>query len=93
MGTVKKSGSVSHSVMSNSCRPHGISLPGSSVHGDSPGKNTSVGCSNSPPEELPNPGIESGSPALQVNSLPSEPPGKLEKNRKWVKGVGPGADN
>ena len=30
---------------------------------------------------------------MRVNSLPSEPPGKLEKNRRWVKGVGAGADN
>ena len=29
------------------------------------------------PEELLNPGIEPGSPALQADSLPSEPPGKL----------------
>ena len=28
------------------------------------------------PGDLPNPGIESGFPALQVDSLPSEPPGK-----------------
>ena len=28
------------------------------------------------PEDLPNPGIEPGSPALQADSLPSEPPGK-----------------
>ena len=35
---------LSHSVMSDSCDPIGYSLPGSSVHGDSPGKNTSVGC-------------------------------------------------
>ena len=27
-------------------------------------------------EELPNPGIKPGSPALQADSLPSEPPGK-----------------
>ena len=26
--------------------------------------------------DLPNPGIELGSPALQVDSLPTEPPGK-----------------
>ena len=30
-----------------------------------------------PPEDLPNPGIKHTSPALQVNSLPTEPPGKL----------------
>ena len=29
------------------------------------------------PGDLPNPGIEPRSPALQVNSLPTEPPGKL----------------
>ena len=34
---------LSRSVMSNSLQPHGL-LPGSSVHGDSPGKNTGVGC-------------------------------------------------
>ena len=28
------------------------------------------------PGHLPHPGIETGSPALQVDSLPSEPPGK-----------------
>ena len=31
-----------------------------------------------PPGDLPNPGIEPGSPALRVDSLPSEPPGKLK---------------
>ena len=30
----------------------------------------------SPSGDLPDPEIESGSPALQVNSLPPEPPGK-----------------
>ena len=29
-----------------------------------------------PPGDLPDPGIEPGSPALQADSLPSEPPGK-----------------
>ena len=29
------------------------------------------------PGDLPNPGIELGSPALQANALPSEPPGNL----------------
>ena len=28
------------------------------------------------PADLPNPGIEPGSPALQTDALPSEPPGK-----------------
>ena len=30
----------------------------------------------SSPGDLPNPGIEPGSPALQTDALPSEPPGK-----------------
>ena len=28
------------------------------------------------PGDLPNPGVEPGSPALQADALPSEPPGK-----------------
>ena len=91
------------------------SPPGSSVHGDSPSKNTGVVCyallqgifqpkdwtqvslivgwfftiwatreaqkywSGQPiPSlgDLPNPGIEPGSPELHVNSLPAELPGK-----------------
>ena len=35
-----------------------------------------VGCHALLQGVLPNPGIEPGSPALQVDSLPSEPPGK-----------------
>ena len=50
------------------------SPPGSSVHRDSPGKSTGVGCP--PPGDLPNPGIEPMYPTLQVNTLLSEP---LEK--------------
>ena len=59
------------SVMSSSLPPHSYSPSGYSVHGDSPGKNAGAGCH--PPGDLPNPAIE---PTLQVDSLPSEPPGK-----------------
>ena len=38
--------------------PMDCSLPDSSVHGDSPGKHTGVGCHALPPGDLPNPGIE-----------------------------------
>ena len=31
---------------------------------------------SSPPGDIPNPGIEPRSPVLQVDSIPSEPPGK-----------------
>ena len=38
----------------------------------------------SPPENLPNPGIEPRSPALQADSLPFEPPGKPNFNlNRW----------
>ena len=52
------------------------SPPGSSVHGDSPGKNTGVGCHALLQGDLPNPGTKPRFPALQVDSLLSEPPGK-----------------
>ena len=32
-----------------------------------------------PPEDLPNPGIKPRFPALQADSLPSEPPGKPKR--------------
>ena len=35
---------LSRSVMSHSLRPHGLSQASASVHGDSPGKDTGVGC-------------------------------------------------
>ena len=34
------------------------------------------------PEDLPNPGVEPGSPALQADALPSEPQGKSEEEAK-----------
>ena len=37
-----------------------------------------------PPGDLPNPGIEPGSPTLQADSLPSEPPGKPWLLSKFV---------
>ena len=58
------------------CDPMDCSPPGSSVHWDSPGKNTGVGCHALLQEDLPNPGIKPRSPTLQVDSLPTEPPGK-----------------
>ena len=58
------------------CNPMDCNLPGSSVHGDSPGKNTGLGCHDPPPGDLPNPGIKTRSPTLWADSLPSEPPGK-----------------
>ena len=61
------------------CDPMGCSLPGSSVHGDSPGRNTGVGCHALLQGIFPSPGL---SPHLlrllhrQASSLPLAPPGK-----------------
>ena len=49
--------------------------PGSSVHGILRIRITRVG-NHSLLRDFPDPGIEPGSPALQADSLPSEPPGK-----------------
>ena len=42
-----------------------------------PGENTGVGCHVLLQGDLPNPGMELGSPTLQVDSLLFEPLGKL----------------
>ena len=55
------------------CNPMNYILPDSSVHGDSPGKNTEVGC-HALLLDLPNPGIELRCPAFRADSLPAEPP-------------------
>ena len=46
VSATRESTIASHSVVSNSSQPHGLdcSPPGSSVHLDSPGKNTGAGC-------------------------------------------------
>ena len=62
------------------CDPVDCSPPGASIHGDSPGKNIGVGNQSPSPGDLPNPGIEPRFPALQVDSLLSEPPGKPSKS-------------
>ena len=62
------------------CDPMDCSPPVSSVHGISQAKYWS-GLPFPSPRDLPDPGIEPGFPALQADSLPSEPP---EKTRKFV---------
>ena len=57
------------------CNPMDHSLPGSSPW-DFPGQEYWNGLLCSSPGDLPNPGIESGSPALHVNALQTEAPGK-----------------
>ena len=55
------------------------SLPDSSVQGDSPGKNTGVGCHFLLQGILPTQGLNPYSPPappLQADALPTKPPGK-----------------
>ena len=56
------------------CDPMDSSLPDSSVHGDSPGKNTGVSFHALLQGIFP--GIKPRSPTLQVDSLSSKPPEK-----------------
>ena len=69
---------VAQSCMSLS-NPMDCIPSGPSVHGDSPGKNTRVGCHALLLGDLPNPGIKPRSPTIQVDSLLSESPGKSQR--------------
>ena len=65
---------LGRSVVSDALRPHGLQPARLLCPGDSPGKDTGVGC-QALLQGLPHPGMEPRSPALQADSLPSEPPG------------------
>ena len=58
------------------CNPLDYNLPGSSVHGIFQAESWS-GLPFPPPGDLPDPGIEPGSPAFQADVLTSEPPGDV----------------
>ena len=76
-GTATKQPTVFRdSVVFDSLQPHDCSLPGSSVHGNSPDNNTGVGCLALLQGIFPSQGSEPRSPTLQVIFLVSEPPWK-----------------
>ena len=58
------------------CDQMDCSLPGPSVHGGLSRQEYWSGLPCFPPVDRPNPGIKPRSPALQADSLLSEPPGK-----------------
>ena len=62
--------------MSDSLGPHGLYPTGLLCPWNSSGQNIGVGLLFPSPGDLPNPWMEPGSPALQADSLLSEPPGK-----------------
>ena len=85
---------LSHSVVSDSLQPDGL-WPARLL---SPVKNTGAGFHSLLQGNLPHPGIEPGSPALQVDSLLTELSGKPKKNgegdiwektykREWMSNV------
>ena len=69
---------LSCSVMSDSMRPRGLLCP----WGFSRQEYWKGQCFPSP-GDLPDPGIEPGSPALQADSLPAELSGKPQINMEW----------
>ena len=76
---------VSHSVMSYSLGAHGLSLTRLLGPWNSPGDNTRVGSHSLLQGNFPDPAIKPRSPALQADSLPSQPPGKPTLKTIWVK--------
>ena len=74
--TLLKSVKLLVAVVSDSLRPHGLWPTRLLCPWDSPGMNTGVGCHALLQRNLLDPGIELGSPALQMVSLSTEQPGK-----------------
>ena len=70
-------GMLSHSIMSDPLRPHGpygVHQAPLSMEFSRQENWSELPCP--PPGDFPDPGIKPVSPALQADSLPSEPPGK-----------------
>ena len=78
--------SVTSVIFSILCDPMDCSPPGSSDHGILQARILEWVAFPSP-GDLPNPGMEPGSPPLQTDSSPSEPPGKPKIEDKWVRGA------
>jgi len=71
------------------CGPMEYNLPGSSVNRDSGLSRQECwsGLPCPPAVDLPNTGIKPRSPATQVDSLPSEPPGKTWNSLCFIKNI------
>ena len=77
----------SHSVVSDSVTPQTVAFQASLSMGVSKQEYWS-GWPFPSPEDLPNPGIEPGSPALQADSLPFELQGRPKFNViHWVNNI------
>ena len=71
--------SVSCSVVSDSLQPHGLAHQ-APLSVEFSRQEYWSGLLFSLSEDLPDPGMESGSPVLHADSLPTEPPGKTNKS-------------
>ena len=78
-GKVKSESEVAQSGLTL-CDPMDCSLSGSSVHGIFQARVLEWIAFPSP-GDLPNPGIKPGSPTLQADALPSEPPRKQSRGK------------
>ena len=67
---------VSHSVVSDSLRPHGLQPTRLLCPWGFSRQEYSSGLPHSLPGGLPNPGVKARSPTLQAHSSPPEPPGE-----------------
>ena len=76
LGFVPSESEVAQSCLTL-CNPMDFSPPGSSIHGISQAKEYWSGSPFPSPGDLPDPEIEPRTPALQVDALLSEPPGKF----------------
>ena len=65
-----------HPVVSNSLRPHGLVAYQAPLSMGFSRQEYWSGLPFPSPGDLPNPGIEPGSPVFQADALTSEPPGK-----------------
>ena len=63
------------------------SLPGSSVHGDSPGKNTGEGCHALLQGIFPTQGLNQGLLHFQVDSLPLSQQGTTSEDTLLLEGL------
>ena len=70
---------LSCSVVSDSLQPHGLQPSRLLCPWEFSRQEYWSGLLCPPPGDLPNPGTEPRSPTLQVDSLPSEPPGKPDE--------------
>ena len=74
-----------HTVMSDSLRRHGLQTARLLWPWGFSRQEHWSGLLCPLPGDVPNPGIELGSPKLQADSLPSEPPGKpINKNKTII---------